>query len=46
VIMLPARRVTLILLANSDGLARPAAIASGDVTASPFATVFLQLVAK
>lgn len=46
VILLPARNVTLILLANSDGLARPASLAAGDVTVSPFAKVFLGLVVK
>ena len=43
VIRLPARRVTLILLANSDGLAAPFALEAGDVTRSLFATLFLRL---
>jgi hypothetical protein len=43
VIKLPTRGVTLILLANSDGLAAPFNLAAGDVTRSPFATLFLRL---
>jgi CubicO group peptidase (beta-lactamase class C family) len=35
------RGLTLILIANSDGLARPFALSAGDVTASPFGKVFL-----
>ncbi len=46
VITLPNRNVTLVLLANSDGLARPASLTAGDVTVSPFARVFLGLVVK
>jgi CubicO group peptidase (beta-lactamase class C family) len=46
VVTLPARGLTLILLANSDGLAKPASLVNGDVTVSPFARVFLGLVAK
>jgi CubicO group peptidase (beta-lactamase class C family) len=46
VITLPVRGLTLILLANSDGLAKPASLAAGDVTVSPFARVFLGLVSK
>jgi len=46
VVTLPNRGVTLILLANSDGLAKPASLAAGDVTVSPFAKVFLGLVVK
>lgn len=45
-IALPARKVTLILLANSDTLGRPASLPAGDITASPFAALFLRLVAK
>ena len=43
VIMLPLRRLTLVLLANSDGLVKPFALSAGDVTTSPFARVFLGL---
>ena len=43
IIKLPNRRVTLILLANSDGLAATADLASGDVTKSVFGTLFLRL---
>ncbi len=46
VVTLPNRNVTLILLANSDGLAKPASLTAGDVTVSPFARVFLGLVVK
>jgi CubicO group peptidase (beta-lactamase class C family) len=46
VLTLPNRNVTLILLANSDGLAKPASLSAGDVTVSPFARVFLGLVVK
>lgn len=41
---LPNRRLTMILLANSSGLVEPFVLAPGDVTASPFARVFLGLV--
>jgi len=46
ILTLPARGITLILLANSDGLAKPAALVAGDVTVSPFARVFLGLVLR
>ncbi|HET9831425.1 MAG TPA: serine hydrolase domain-containing protein [Vicinamibacterales bacterium] len=46
VLTLPNRNITLILLANSDGLAKPATLNAGDVTVSPFARVFLGLVIK
>ena len=39
----PARRLTLILFANSDGLAKLFPLTAGDVTVSPFAKVFLRL---
>ena len=42
-VTLPARGITLILLANSDGLVKPFALAGGDLTASPFGRVFLGL---
>jgi len=45
-VSLPARGVTLVLLANSDGLAKPASLVAGDVTVSPFARVFLSLVVR
>jgi CubicO group peptidase (beta-lactamase class C family) len=41
VLTLPRRGLTLILLANSDGLAKPFTLASGDVTVSPFGKLFL-----
>jgi CubicO group peptidase (beta-lactamase class C family) len=40
---IPSRRLTLILLANSDGLSAPYSLDKGDVTASAFAKVFLRL---
>jgi CubicO group peptidase (beta-lactamase class C family) len=41
VITIPRRGVTLILLANSQGLVRPFPLAAGDAAVSPFARVFL-----
>ncbi|MDQ3213535.1 MAG: beta-lactamase family protein [Acidobacteriota bacterium] len=43
VLKLPERRLTFILLANSDGLSAPFQLGSGDVTRSVFATLFLRL---
>jgi CubicO group peptidase (beta-lactamase class C family) len=43
VVTLPARGVTLILMANSTGLAKSFQLEKGDVTTSPFARVFLSL---
>lgn len=40
---IPDRRLTLILLANSDGLSAPFALHEGDVTSSLFARTFLRL---
>ena len=42
---IPARRLTLILLANSDGLSSSFDLPSGDVTKSLFALLFLRLFA-
>lgn len=39
----PSRRLTFVLLANSDGLNTPASLSGGDVTVSPFARLFLRL---
>ena len=39
---LPARGLTFIALANSDGLTGPYNLQNGDVTASPFAALFLK----
>jgi CubicO group peptidase (beta-lactamase class C family) len=39
----PGRRLTLILLANSDGLSAPFSLHEGDVTTSLFARAFLRL---
>lgn len=43
IIRLPDRKLTLILLANSDGLTAPYQLHHGDVTRSVFANVFLRL---
>lgn len=43
VIKVPERDITLILLANSDGLAPGDTLAAGDVTASLYARLFLRL---
>jgi CubicO group peptidase (beta-lactamase class C family) len=42
-IKLPTRHLTLILLANSDGLSMPFQLDAGDITRSLFATLFLRL---
>jgi len=42
-VKVPSRKLTLILLANSDGLAAPYNLAKGDVTVSLFAQLFLKL---
>jgi CubicO group peptidase (beta-lactamase class C family) len=44
VLKLPARNITFILLANSDGLSSPFKLHTGDVTRSAFATIFLKLI--
>jgi CubicO group peptidase (beta-lactamase class C family) len=41
VVSVPGRGLSLVLLANSQGLVRPFPLAAGDVTASPFAKLFL-----
>jgi hypothetical protein len=38
--------MTLVLLANSDGLVKPFALTTGNVTASPFARLFLALTVR
>ena len=43
VVKVPSRKATLILLANSDGLAAPFQLETGDVTRSLFASVFLRM---
>ena len=43
ILKVPSRRLTLILLANSDGLSAPFALHQGDVTSSLFARTFLRL---
>jgi CubicO group peptidase (beta-lactamase class C family) len=46
VLKMPARALTLIMLANSDGLSTGANLERGDVTASPFVKIFLRLFAS
>jgi len=41
IVMVPRRGLTLILLANSDGLAKSFGLAAGDLTVSPFGRLFL-----
>jgi len=43
ILSVPERGLTLILLANSSGLARPFDLSGGDVTLSPFARLFLSI---
>ena len=45
ILKVPARDLTFILLANSDGLSAPFALDQGDVTTSLFAKLFLNLLA-
>jgi CubicO group peptidase (beta-lactamase class C family) len=42
ILKLPERGMTLILLANSDGLSSLFPLAAGDVAVSPFARAFIQ----
>ena len=42
----PERGLTLILLANGEGLSAPFELSEGDVTRSPFARAFLQILAR
>jgi CubicO group peptidase (beta-lactamase class C family) len=43
IVKVPAKRATMILLANSDGLAIPFQLETGDITRSPFALVLLKM---
>ncbi len=43
ILKIPSKRLTLILLANSDGLSAPFDLAQGDVTSSIFAITFLRM---
>jgi CubicO group peptidase (beta-lactamase class C family) len=45
ILKVPNRDLTLILLANSDGLTAPFALENGDVTTSAFARLFLKVMA-
>jgi CubicO group peptidase (beta-lactamase class C family) len=42
ILKVPDRRLTFILLANSDGLSAPFSLSAGDVTSSTFARLFLR----
>jgi CubicO group peptidase (beta-lactamase class C family) len=44
IVKLPERKLTFILLANSDRLSSPFQLPAGDVTRSLFATLFLKLI--
>jgi CubicO group peptidase (beta-lactamase class C family) len=46
VVSVPSRGLTLIMMANSSGLAKPFPLGAGDLTVSPFARVFLGLFVK
>jgi len=41
IVKLPARDLTFIVLANSDGLTRTSGLAAGDALSSPFVKLFL-----
>ena len=43
ILKLPEYKVTLILLANSDGLSAPFGLENGDITTSPFARTFFRI---
>lgn len=43
VVIVPGRSLTLVLLANSDGLSKSLGLADGDLTNSPFGKLFLGL---
>jgi CubicO group peptidase (beta-lactamase class C family) len=43
VVMLPSRGLSLVMMANSTGLAKSFLLEKGDVTTSPFARIFLSL---
>ena len=42
-VSVPARGITLVLLANSSGLVKPFPLAAGDLTSSPFGRLFLEM---
>jgi CubicO group peptidase (beta-lactamase class C family) len=46
VVTLPGRDITLVMVANSDALAKPATLAAGDIMVSPFVRLFFQLLIK
>ena len=43
VVTAPSHGLTLVVMANSDGLAKPLTLAAGGLTQSPFARLFLEL---
>jgi CubicO group peptidase (beta-lactamase class C family) len=42
VVTLPAQQLTLVLLANSNGLVKPYPLAAGDLRVSPFGKLFME----
>jgi CubicO group peptidase (beta-lactamase class C family) len=46
IVMLPGQGLTLILLANSNGLVKPYPLAAGDLSVSPFGKLFLGIFAR
>ncbi len=46
VVILPARSLTLVLVANSDGLTKSFGLENGDLNTSPFGKLFLGLFVK
>jgi CubicO group peptidase (beta-lactamase class C family) len=46
VVTLPARGLTVVLLANSNSLAKPSTLAGGDLTVSPFGRLILGAFAR
>lgn len=45
-VTVPSQGLTLIMLANSDGLTKPFGLSAGDLTATPFGRVFLTIFAR
>jgi CubicO group peptidase (beta-lactamase class C family) len=43
IVKIPAKELTMILLANSDGASRNHNLGAGDVLASPFAALFIRM---
>ena len=45
-VTLPSKGLTMILFANSDRLVRPLPLADGDISVSPFAQLFFNLISR